>query len=133
MQVPSAATKWCHVTWSTAQHRKSFNIAAQSRFCERALRDECTRHGWSAEVALLADRIHILVEVPAVAPRDAVVSRLRDLATQVVRRAGAASKVAQVWEGAGWCSVLTNAVAVGAVRKHIRAVSHQATILSLHG
>ena len=76
----------------------------------------------------MSDRIHLLVEVPAAAPRDSVVARLRELATQVVRRAGAAARVGQVWEGAGWCSVLTNAAAVAAVRKHIRAASHRSEI-----
>lgn len=81
---------------------------------------ECTRHGWAGEVAVLPDRIHILVEVPVTAAREAVLARLRELATQVARRAGAGPRVGHVWEGNGWCSVLTNAPAIDAVRRHIR-------------
>lgn len=71
-------------------------------------------------VALLPDRIHVLVEVPAAAPRASVVARLRDVATQVVRQAGMSSRVGQVWEDGGWCSVLTSGTAVEAVRRHVR-------------
>lgn len=71
-------------------------------------------------MALLPDRIHVLVEVPAVAPRASVVARLRNLATQVVRQAGMASRVGQVWEDGGWCSVLTSGPAIEAVRRHLR-------------
>ncbi|MSR05620.1 MAG: hypothetical protein EXR93_00905 [Gemmatimonadetes bacterium] len=120
MQPRPAATKWCHVTWSTARHRKCFNIAAQARFCEQAIEDECARAGWAGVVALLPDRVHVLVEVPTTLTRASVVRRLRDTATLVVRRAGLAPGVGQVWEDGGWCSVLTSGLAVEAVRRHVR-------------
>jgi REP element-mobilizing transposase RayT len=121
MQFRPQPTKWCHVTWTTARHRKCFKIAAQARFCEQALERECRRHGWTGIAALLPDRVHVLVEVPDTAPRVTVVARLRDLATQVVRDAGLAAWRERVWEPGGWCSVLTSASAVDAVKRYLRA------------
>ncbi len=115
-----SATKWCHVTWSTARHRKCFNIAAHARFCEQTIEAECARHGWSGVVALLPDRIHLLVEVPAGAARRAVVARLRAIATDVIRRAGVVPAAGSLWEDGGWCSVLTNGPAIEAVRRQVR-------------
>jgi len=119
MRLKPAATKWCHVTWSTARHRKCFNIAAQARFCEQVIEQECARHGWNCLAALQPNRIHMLVEVPAVAPRESVVSRLRDIVTYTTRGSGTATG-GQVWENGGWCSVLTSSAAVEAVRRHVR-------------
>jgi hypothetical protein len=118
MRLPPAAAKWCHVTWPTARHRKCFNIAVHAKFCEQALMRQCAREGWPAEVAVMPNRVHILLAVPAVLPRHAVLSRLLAIAGDVARRAGAAG---QVREGRAWCAVLTNAAAVQAVRRHIRA------------
>jgi REP element-mobilizing transposase RayT len=117
------ATRWCHVTWSTAGHHKFLNIAALARFCERALSDECTRHGWRGEAAVLPDRIHVLVEVPATVTREALIHIVRRAATSLVRETGAVAPAQRVWEENCWCSVVTNGTAVEAIRRRLRAIN----------
>ena len=128
MRLPSPATKWCHITWSTAGRRKFLNIAALARFCERSLCEALAEAGWSGEAAVLPNRVQVLVQVPAAMERSEVIARVRTVATAVVRKAGATPGTRRVWEEACWCSTLSYGIAVEAVRRHLRAIGHQLSV-----
>ena len=72
---------------------------------------------------MLPDRVRVLVEVPLAVSREDLIRTIRTATTTLARRAGVATKVRRVWEESCWCSVLTNGVAVEAVRRRIRAIN----------
>ncbi len=82
----------------------------------------CATLGWKPEtIAVLPDRVHVLVAVPAEEDRGTVSPRLQQAVTRLL---GDGRVLAQdgdkVWAGDGWCSVLSNAVSVAAVRRVLR-------------
>lgn len=112
-------TKSCHLIWATRNRRSWFKIADAARFCERAVRHACTSLGWTPElVAVLPDRVHLLVSVPETADRRTISPRLQLATTRLLQDAGMLPRqAAPLWDGEGWCIVLTNAVAAAAVRR----------------
>jgi hypothetical protein len=122
MQFTPPATRWCHVTCRTVKHHKFFNIAALTRFCERALVEEFERRGWPCEVALLPDRFHLLVEVPADVSREQLI-RTVNMSAAAASRTAAAGRATRVWEDHCWCSVVTNGAAIEAIRRRLRALN----------
>jgi REP element-mobilizing transposase RayT len=123
MRLTPSASRWCHLTWSTARHSKFFNIAALARFCERALIEECERIGWRAEAAILPDRIHVLVQIPGRVHRNEVIRTVRTAVTAAIKRTGVTRTPPQVWEGSCWCSVVTNGAAVEGIRRRLRSLT----------
>ncbi len=85
--------------------------------------EECRRLGWPGEVALLPDRIHVLVEVPGHVSREELIRNLRRVSTEVVQGLAGNAMPRQVWEDSCWCSVITNGPAVDAVRRRIRSIN----------
>ncbi len=76
---------------------------------------------------MLPDRVRVLVEVPPGVQREELIRTIRTAATTLARRSGVAKNVQRVWEESCWCSVVTNGVAVEAVRQRIRAINTPAT------
>jgi REP element-mobilizing transposase RayT len=112
-------TKSCHLVWVTRNGRSCFKIAEAARFCERAVHHACTALGWTPElVAVLPDRVHSLVTIPATEDRRTVSVRLQKATTQLLRDGNfLPDGEDRVWAGEGWCAVLPNAVAAAAVRR----------------
>lgn len=122
MQPGPEGTKYCHLIWATRNGRSSFKIAEAARFCERAVHHACATMGWKPElIAVLPDRVHILVAVPAAEDRGSVPRRLQELVTPLLQDGHIlAPDDGAVWAGQGWCSVLSNAVSIAAVRRVLR-------------
>jgi REP element-mobilizing transposase RayT len=114
-----AKTKWCHVVWPTYKRRELFKIPATARFCERRLRDRCTGRGWHMDTAFLDDtQVHVLLRAPARLSRRAVTRILQRTAGRALRQTGAVPRWDhRLWDRWIWCSVLSSAPAVEAVRK----------------
>ena len=123
MRLTPSQPRWCHLTWSTAQHSKFFNIAALARFCERALVEECERIGWRAEAAILPDRIHVLVHVRGRIHRTEVIRTIRAAIAAALKRSGMADTAPRVWEAGCWLSVVTNGAAVEGIRRRLRSLN----------
>jgi REP element-mobilizing transposase RayT len=115
-------TKQCHLIWMTRDGRSWFKIVAAARFCERAVHHACATLGWKPEmIAVLPDRVHILVAVPATEDRRTVSPRLQEATTRLLADGRILPEPAgPVWAGDGWCAVLSNAVAASAVRRVMR-------------
>ncbi len=129
MRNGSEGTKPCHLIWMTRDGRSWFKIAAAARFCERAVHHACATLGWKPEViAVLPDRVHVLVSVPLAEDRRMVSPRLQQAATGLLADGRVLPQDAgQVWAGDGWCAVLPSAVSAAAVRRLLRqklAASH---------
>ena len=130
-------TKQCHLIWMTRDGRSWFKIAAAARFCERAVHHACATLGWKPElIAVLPDRVHVLVSVPLTEDRWSVSRRLQRQTTNLLAEgqvlpAGAGS----VWAGSGWCAVLSNAVSTAAVRRVLRekVTAHRVSDQALPG
>ena len=122
MRSGSEGTKCCHLIWVTRNGRSWFKIAAAARFCERAVHHACATLGWKAElIAVLPDRLHVLLAVPAAEDRRTVSRRLQQTATRLLADAHVLPQQAQpLWAGDGWCAVLPNAVSATAVRRFLR-------------
>jgi REP element-mobilizing transposase RayT len=117
MRYRQPSTKWCHVTLSTYRRRKIFKIAATARFCERLVRHVCEERGWrAAAVAVRADAVQVLVEVPRATARDAVVRHLKRAAGAAVRDGLVCAAGRRVFEAGHWFAVLPSAAGVEAVR-----------------
>lgn len=72
-------------------------------------------------IAVLPDRVHVLVEVPPDADRRSVSAKLQDATTQLLADGHVVSEQAgSVWAGDGWCAVLPSAVAASTVRRVLR-------------
>lgn len=121
MRFKQRATKWCHVTVTTYRRRKVFKIAATARFCERVVRDACAEHGWRVDtVAVHADTIQALLEVPNDVRRRAVVRLLKAAAAAVIRTRPICDAGRRVFETGHWCAVVADGAKVAAVRRHIQ-------------
>ena len=130
MDARAERAKCCHLIWMTHRGRSWFKIAAAARFCEHAVRHACTSLGWTLDlVAVLPDRVQILVVVPAREDRRTVSARLRKATTQLLADADVIPRgAAAPWAGDAWCAVLPNAVAQAAVRRvlHERQAQYDA-------
>jgi len=115
-------TKLCHLIWTTRDGRSWFKIAAAARFCERAVHHACASLGWKPEViAVLPDRVHVLVSVPPAVDRWTVSATLQEAATRLLADGGVLpEEPAPVWAGEGWCAVLPSAASAAAVRRVLR-------------
>jgi REP element-mobilizing transposase RayT len=115
-------TKYCHLIWVTRNGRSCFKIAEAAQFCERAVHQACATLGWKPEVvAVLPDRVHILMPVPPAENRWRVSPRLQQAVTRLLRHGGRLPGAAgPVWASTGWCSVLPSAVSAAAVRRVLR-------------
>ncbi|HEY2825330.1 MAG TPA: hypothetical protein VGI83_07275 [Gemmatimonadales bacterium] len=124
MQLPDGS-RWCHLRWHTYHKRKMFKIAATARFCERVLLNAGAPEGWTVDaVAVGIDDIQVLVRVPSGVPRDEIPGRLKESAMQAIARARVVAPWRRnVWDDRHWCAVLTNAMGITAVRRHIHARS----------
>ena len=122
MHARAEGPKCCHLIWMTHHGRSWFKIAAAARFCEHAVRHACTSLGWQLDlVAVLPDRVHLLVLVPPHEDRRRVSARLRDATTQLLADAAVVPKEAgTLWGDPEWCAVLPNAVARATVRRVLR-------------
>jgi REP element-mobilizing transposase RayT len=118
MHARAEGAKCCHLIWMTHDGRSCFKIAAAARFCEHAVRHACTSLGWRLDlVAVLPDRVHLLVMVPAREDRRTVSTRLRQATTRLLADANLVPREAgTMWEHE-WCAVLPSAVAAVAVRR----------------
>ncbi|HKI94963.1 MAG TPA: hypothetical protein VJ992_06695 [Gemmatimonadales bacterium] len=114
-------TKWCHVALAAQRGRKIFKIAGTARICERAVRAVCAQRGWTVEViAVRPDTIQTLVAVPSTLPHPTVAATLADALRSALRRAHVVPRWRRrVFGEPGWCAVLTNAAALGALRRHL--------------
>jgi REP element-mobilizing transposase RayT len=115
-------TKQCHLIWMTRDGRSWLKIAEAARFCERAVHHACATLGWKPEIiAVLPDRVHILVTVPVTEDRWSVSPRLQQVTTHLLADGGVLSHQAgPAWAGDGWCAVLPSAVSAAAVRRVLR-------------
>lgn len=119
---PGSERKCCHVIWMTRGGRSWFKIAAAARFCEHAVRRASLALGWRAEVvAVLPDRVHVLVAVPPDQDRRTISRTLQRAATGILVEAEALPRLrSPIWEGDGWCAVLPTASSVATVRTTLR-------------
>jgi REP element-mobilizing transposase RayT len=122
MQRGTEGTKYCHLIWATRNGRSCFKIAEAARFCERAVHHACASMGWKADlIAVLPDRVHILVAVPGGEERASLSPRLQQVVTHLLQDGRVLDQDAgPVWASEGWCSVLSNAVSVSVVRRVLR-------------
>ncbi len=121
MPIHAPNTKWCHLTWATFRGRQRFKIAATAQFCERAIQDQCNRSGFDVDiVAVLPDRIHVLVQVPHFYRRDEILRRIKGAALRALRTHSVIRRwEIRIWEWGGWCAVLASSKAVWVVRKQL--------------
>lgn len=121
MQLRAATTKWCHVTLATYRNRRLFKIAAAARFCERQIRVACVARGWTAEaIRVTPDGVQLLVEVPAGLGRNVLAAHLKADLTAALRRGRLVPGWTRRAFGDGhWCSVVTNAAGLQALRRHL--------------
>jgi len=116
--------KWYHVIWATHRRRRVFKIPALRRFCEQVIQVNCVHSDWSVERACLSsDRVRLLVRASAQLPRSALVQELKRSTARIVREAGAVESAARVWDGGSWCSSVSSAPGVEAVRRHLERTS----------
>jgi REP element-mobilizing transposase RayT len=115
-------TKQCHLIWMTGNSPSWLKIAEAARFCERAVHHACAALGWKPEmIAVLADRVHVLVTVPLTEDRRSVSPRLQQATTRLLADGGVLPEHAgPAWAGDGWCAVLPSAVSAAAVRRVLR-------------
>lgn len=72
-------------------------------------------------IAVLPDRVHILVAVPLTEDRRSVSPRLQRAVTRLLDDGRVLPEAPRpVWAGVGWCSVLPSAVSAAAVRRVLR-------------
>jgi len=120
MRLALPRTKWCHVTLATYRHQQHFKIAATARFCEHLLARTCADEGWRVDaIAIRADAVHVLLEVPRTLPRDRIVRRLRTAAARAVHRGTVCPGGRRVFETGHWFAVLPGGARVAAVRRHL--------------
>jgi REP element-mobilizing transposase RayT len=121
MPIHAPTTKWCHLTWGTFRGHRRFKIAATAQFCERAIRDQCIRSGYRVDaVAVLPDRVHILIKVPVVSRKKEVLRKVKTAAIAALRTHAVIHRwEIRIWQWGGWCAVLTSSKAVWVIRKHI--------------
>jgi REP element-mobilizing transposase RayT len=120
MHIAPARTKWCHVTLATYRRQQVFKIAATARFCEHLLARTCADEGWRVEaVAVRADAVHVLLEVPRAIGRDRIVRRLRVAAARAVHRDTVCPGGRRVFETGHWFAVLSDGARVATVRRHL--------------
>jgi REP element-mobilizing transposase RayT len=124
MHAAPVRTKWCHVTLATYRRQQLFKIAPTARFCEHLLQRTCADEGWRVEaIAVRADAVHVLLEVPRSLGRDRVVRRLRVAAAQAVHRDGICPGGRRVFETGHWFAVLSDGARVAAVRRHLQGLA----------
>jgi REP element-mobilizing transposase RayT len=121
--LPPARTKWCHVTLATYRRQQLFKIAATARFCEHLVARTCADEGWRVDaIAVRADAVHVLLEVPRTLPRDRIVRRLRVAAARAIHRDRICSGGRRVFETGHWFAVLADGARVATVRRHLQAL-----------
>ena len=121
MPIHAPTTKWCHLTWATFRGRQLFKVAATARFCERAILEHCARSGYRVDiVAVLPDRIHVLVEVPVYFRKKVGLKDIKAAAIAALRSYAVIHRwEIRIWQWGGWCAVLSGSKAVWIIRKHI--------------
>lgn len=114
-------TKWCHLTWATFRGRQLFKVAATAQFCERAILEQCVRSGYTVDiVAVLPDRVHVLVEVPVYSRRKIVLKGIKAAALSALRSYAVIRRwEMRIWQWGGWCAFLSSSQSVWVIRKHI--------------
>jgi REP element-mobilizing transposase RayT len=124
MRLAPSRTKWCHVTLATYRRQRLFKIAATARFCEHLLARTCAQEGWRVEaIAVRADAVHVLLEVPRTLARDRIVRRLRVAAAQAIHHDGVCPGGRRVFETGHWFAVLSSGARVAAVRRHLQGLA----------
>lgn len=113
------ALRWCHVVWPTFRRRELFKIPAAARFCERAVRDCCSRCGWTVDtIAITNCQIHLLMRAPAAVQRSEIIRVLQRQTATALRHRGLAPRwERRLWDEWAWCGVLSSATSVLAVRR----------------
>ncbi len=120
MRLAPSHTKWCHVTLATYRRQQLFKIAATARFCEHLLARTCAEEGWRVDaIAVRADAVHVLLEVPRNLARDRIVRRLRVAAARAIHRDRVCPGGRRVFETGHWFAVLPGGARVAAVRRHL--------------
>ena len=113
-------TKWCHITLATHRNRRLFKIAAAARFCERQVRTACAARGWTIEaIRVRADGIQLLVQVPADLGRGVLADQLKTDVTVALRQGRVIPRARKAFGSGHWCSVVTNAAGLQALRRHL--------------
>jgi hypothetical protein len=74
-------------------------------------------------IAVRADAVHVLLEVPRPLPRDRIVRRLRVAAARAIHHDGVCPGGRRVFETGNWFAVLTDGARVATVRRHLQALA----------
>jgi REP element-mobilizing transposase RayT len=124
MRLAPSRTKWCHVTLATYRHQQLFKIAATARFCEHLLARTCAEEGWRVDaIAVRADAVHVLLEVPRSLGRDRIVRRLRVAAARAIHHDTVCPGGRRVFETGHWFAVLSDGARVATVRRHLQTLA----------
>ncbi len=114
-------SKWYHLVWTTYGRRPCLKIAPAALLCERALRTEAARQGWTIDTVLVSERqLHVLLATPAEVPWQIVPRVLLGSAEETLKEAGLAVAGRPVFAERGWCVPLASGVSVTTVRRHLR-------------
>jgi len=70
-------------------------------------------------IAVRADAVHVLLEVPRALARDRIVRRLRSAAGRAVHQGNVCPGGRRVFETGHWFAVLSGGARVAAVRRHL--------------